>query len=431
MVATPEPDYYEILGIAAGADNDEIKRAYRRQSAASHPDRGGSPWAFRMVQIAHDTLSDPYRRKVYDRRNTTAAEPAAPDHRTAEPSPAEPHFHANTSNSSPSSPTLPPPFTDSPDGASIKKADRSPSPKVFPGYFRGLPVMIMVAVADAAVLAEVWLHWPVGVVPKLFFFVSMLAAPLCPWVAVRPDLVALRWPPVAAAGALLGGIGFTAWRVRHLPVAPTLIGLAAAHALLGLLLIPAWRTYRRTRVLNRVVPRSVMTGSRVFGTPGTTLPADAAVAVRRSADRLFTFAETFPGVSVIHLAGLPVEHRATTADHAVLAGTRAALVAVYPLPGGIRYTFDGYGNLLADGQHFPNDAAAFRQAISILQKALPRRFEVRGFIATEGAAEPATVDGAVTVVGKDALCASLSTWLTAKPAVVRRDALAVLARYSG
>ena len=59
-------DYYEILGLTPSATHDEIRAAYRRLASKSHPDTGGSAALFRMVQEAHDTLSDPGRRDHYD-----------------------------------------------------------------------------------------------------------------------------------------------------------------------------------------------------------------------------------------------------------------------------------------------------------------------------------------------------------------------------
>jgi hypothetical protein len=48
---------YAVLGIRPGASAAEVKDAYRRKAKATHPDRGGSPEAFRVVQEAYDRLS--------------------------------------------------------------------------------------------------------------------------------------------------------------------------------------------------------------------------------------------------------------------------------------------------------------------------------------------------------------------------------------
>ncbi|HIJ37903.1 MAG TPA: J domain-containing protein [Rhodospirillaceae bacterium] len=61
-----KPDLYEILGIARNADTASIKAAYRKLAKIRHPDAGGDPEAFRLLKLAHDILSDPARRALYD-----------------------------------------------------------------------------------------------------------------------------------------------------------------------------------------------------------------------------------------------------------------------------------------------------------------------------------------------------------------------------
>src|SRR5215212_1875980 len=64
-------DYYEILGIKRDAQPDEIKKAYRRLARKYHPDVNPGDKAaeerFKLMSEAHDVLSDPKKRSVYDR----------------------------------------------------------------------------------------------------------------------------------------------------------------------------------------------------------------------------------------------------------------------------------------------------------------------------------------------------------------------------
>src|SRR5882762_4981392 len=64
-------DYYEILGIKRDAKPEEIKKAYRRLARKYHPDVNpgdkASEERFKLTTEAHDILSDPKKRKVYDR----------------------------------------------------------------------------------------------------------------------------------------------------------------------------------------------------------------------------------------------------------------------------------------------------------------------------------------------------------------------------
>jgi len=63
-------DLYEVLGVARGASDDEIKKAYRKLARKYHPDQNpDDPKAedrFKEVSHAYDVLSDPDKRKQYD-----------------------------------------------------------------------------------------------------------------------------------------------------------------------------------------------------------------------------------------------------------------------------------------------------------------------------------------------------------------------------
>ena len=63
----PPPDHYAVLRVSPSAQLDEIKKAFRVLALKSHPDkRGGSEEAFKRVNAAYETLSDPFRRALYD-----------------------------------------------------------------------------------------------------------------------------------------------------------------------------------------------------------------------------------------------------------------------------------------------------------------------------------------------------------------------------
>lgn len=64
-------DYYEILGVDRDADQEAIKKAYRRLALRYHPDRNGgdkdSEEKFKEATEAYEVLREPEKRAAYDR----------------------------------------------------------------------------------------------------------------------------------------------------------------------------------------------------------------------------------------------------------------------------------------------------------------------------------------------------------------------------
>jgi len=85
-------NHYEVLGIKQTSTPDEIKSAYRRLVLKYHPDRSSDPKAaeiFMAVTESYNILSDPERRKEYDRlllvERLRATHPTPPKVQTARP----------------------------------------------------------------------------------------------------------------------------------------------------------------------------------------------------------------------------------------------------------------------------------------------------------------------------------------------------------
>src|SRR5512138_2868315 len=62
-------DYYEVLGVARTAPQEEIQRAYRKLARKFHPDVNKAKDAedkFKEINEAYEVLKDPEKRKMYD-----------------------------------------------------------------------------------------------------------------------------------------------------------------------------------------------------------------------------------------------------------------------------------------------------------------------------------------------------------------------------
>jgi curved DNA-binding protein len=69
-MAVEYKDYYEVLGVPRDADQDEIRRAYRKLARQYHPDLNRESEAeeqFKELGEAYEVLSDPDKRARYDR----------------------------------------------------------------------------------------------------------------------------------------------------------------------------------------------------------------------------------------------------------------------------------------------------------------------------------------------------------------------------
>jgi molecular chaperone DnaJ len=73
-------DYYEVLGVAKGASEDEIKKAFKKLAMKHHPDRNqgdkASEEKFKEAKEAYEILSDSQKRAAYDQYGHAGIDPS-------------------------------------------------------------------------------------------------------------------------------------------------------------------------------------------------------------------------------------------------------------------------------------------------------------------------------------------------------------------
>ncbi|HNU12174.1 MAG TPA: molecular chaperone DnaJ [Rubrivivax sp.] len=75
-------DYYDVLGVAKNASDDDIKKAYRKLAMKYHPDRNQGDEAkkaeekFKEVKEAYEILSEPQKRAAYDQYGHAGVDPS-------------------------------------------------------------------------------------------------------------------------------------------------------------------------------------------------------------------------------------------------------------------------------------------------------------------------------------------------------------------
>jgi molecular chaperone DnaJ len=75
-------DYYDVLGVAKNAADEDIKKAYRKLAMKHHPDRNQGDDAkkaeekFKEAKEAYEMLSDPQKRAAYDQYGHAGVDPS-------------------------------------------------------------------------------------------------------------------------------------------------------------------------------------------------------------------------------------------------------------------------------------------------------------------------------------------------------------------
>merc|ERR1711988_1149747 len=59
--------FYKLLGVDKNADENAIKKAYKKLALKHHPDKGGDPEKFKEISMAAEVLTDPEKKQIYDK----------------------------------------------------------------------------------------------------------------------------------------------------------------------------------------------------------------------------------------------------------------------------------------------------------------------------------------------------------------------------
>lgn len=90
-------DYYSLLGVDKTANQDELKKAYKKLALKFHPDKNQAPGAdeaFKMISVAFSVLGDEEKRRNFDRFGVSSTNGSGPGGTTSGPfaSPFGAHF---------------------------------------------------------------------------------------------------------------------------------------------------------------------------------------------------------------------------------------------------------------------------------------------------------------------------------------------------
>ena len=95
-------EYYNLLGVSRDAQDQEIKKAFRKKAMKEHPDRGGDAEKFKKISEAYEVLIDSEKRELYNQYGKEGVEHAGRGGRGGHP--AEDIFGSIFGNRPPSGP---------------------------------------------------------------------------------------------------------------------------------------------------------------------------------------------------------------------------------------------------------------------------------------------------------------------------------------
>lgn len=382
--------HYDILGVSRDASDEDIKRAYRKQLRATHPDSVQTDAAkhlFVLVQNAYEALKDASSRAKYETELSEASQSAANDaHAYSEPeAPAEPSWGQESTWDEPQNtyadPESPSPSynTNHTPSMVLKVLDREKvriildplkrlgSEQILPKKSR--PVKMLIGLG---LMAVVYVVLGLNAGPDMIWWVVLhaggylIAARRYAFKNKKFFFIALSGFPALMifAGAQAVGNGSLA--------GATFLSLGAA-LLAGALLVKhslipyAPVTARNMNERDTLFPEDLIKSQKIFGTTTAnsliqgSSQADM-LAEAMTAELLEIFAEA-EGVRVIH--GLSAPH-APNIHHAVVYGNKVALVNS-AFWGEGRYVGDTRGGIIRNDRISPTWNTTLPVAIPVME----------------------------------------------------------------
>lgn len=369
---TAGPTFYEVLGVDQDATDNEIRRAYRMQARATHPDQNpGAPSSlFVLIQQAYDVLSNPGARAEYDESiGAGASSGRSRGRESSEDTSASqrPEWPAHNANAMA---VGRPELDDLIAAANATWRARQPGPPPEPSRRR--PVFAIAAIAFGLVVMSALVLAPeTREVLSWAWWVQVLVLVPCIWIAARGFWPAMLVPlglHLLVMGVLLPVVSGADWRgVDGIVFLGELVALVACLA--GSVVLARRRRARSARTAWPTRARAPERG-KVYGKPGAGLDdavgkfghenvSKGVLGEALTGDALWSLIE-IPGVDVVHGLVFPSEGSSADVDHAVVCGSRVALLdSKLWAPGHHSWTWDGsirhaHGTRALDGDtNFP------------------------------------------------------------------------------
>lgn len=211
--ASAATDFYEVLEVSPDAGPEEIKAAFRRLSKKYHPDANparATGERFKQVSEAYATLSDPDRRREYDRMRRSASAVSEPGPREGSAGGGEPFAQWMTDMGSR--------FGGGRSSARPRRAARSAS-----AGRQLLARLIDLVIVGNMVLLAIALGAEADALPERFFWVVLAGfayeTALVGWRGETIGMMAARVAVRTEAGGRPG------WRKSAARMTPALLGL--------------------------------------------------------------------------------------------------------------------------------------------------------------------------------------------------------------